>query len=734
MSTRTSSRAVSDARYAWLANPVGRVFNNLTIPDSQAGREELAQISGEALVDTAARAGGRVAIFDAKGHYYAFHDTTVAEKHPGLGDRDLIAEIIDACKRRGLTYVAYLSVDSDERAYVEHPEWRPQQADGTPLEDKSGMPRLCENTPFGAYLAEYVKELAANYEIGGMFLDGLGLYQAPEYCYCKWCREGFREAYGVEAPTAPFDDPELRLKWIAYRAVSIRNILARIRAAMHAVKPGMPVLASFSWFNWQHAQISHFAEADLIWHEPSWSWPTASIQYLRAAGEGRPVEYYCPTMQYAPSLPITLPLEEMRMRAMVAIANGGIPDFTLKGRPEIVKAVQDELAAREQWLLDTQEVPFCGLAFSHRSMHVCDSASFGEPSTFTTYGTLRALMEDGIPERYLSDAQLDNGELDGLSVIVLSNMQHVSPRAAEHLRRFVADGGGLVALHETSLYDELGRKRDDFALADLFGVHYLGELAEVTKLKPWHGDIRRGYENPNEAKMKLLKLGDHPIVDDPVVRDVPAIEVVPQYLRGSSAAYRFPYGDVMLKVTTEDDVEMALWEGLQEPGVHRPLITTRAHGKGRVVYIAANLGFQHNSHHTWPHIRRMLTNSVRYAAGDAPPPFVVAGPKQLQATMFRQEGRNRTILHLLNDPAPHGLPPFTKQQYGGYFRSFDRLHEDVVPLHEVPVRLWGTFSRVYTAPDRQELAMTVRDGYTQVMVPRVDVHLMVVGDEVIEGD
>ncbi len=38
------------------------------------------------------------------------------------------------------------------------------------------------------------------------------------------------------------------------------------------------------------------------------------------------------------------------------------------------------------------------------------------------------------------------------------------------IRRFVERGGSLFATGETSLYDEWGDARPDFALADLFGA------------------------------------------------------------------------------------------------------------------------------------------------------------------------------------------------------------------------------------------------------------------------
>ena len=48
-------------------------------------------------------------------------------------------------------------------------------------------------------------------------------------------------------------------------------------------------------------------------------------------------------------------------------------------------------------------------------------------------------------------------------------------------RQFVDRGGSIVATFETSLYDESGRKRKDFGLADLFGVRYGGKTESFVK-------------------------------------------------------------------------------------------------------------------------------------------------------------------------------------------------------------------------------------------------------------
>ena len=713
--------------YDWLFRPDGRVFNNLTIPDSEQGRRELEQITGESLMTAAERAGGKIAVFDSKAQFYAFHETTVSEKHPGLGSRDLVSELIEAGRKRGILYVPYIPIDCDQRAFREHPEWRPLKSDGSPLEDTDGWPRLCTNSPFGGFVVEYVRELVSNYDIHGLWFDGVGLNAAPTYCYCPACRDGFRQSTGLEAPTSSEKDQATWDAWKNYRHDAVRRLMARIRQVAHDIKPGLPILAGYGWHNWQSNTDSYFSECDMIWHEASWFWPTSSIQYLRALS-GRPPEYYIPASTYAPSYPLSLPEQELRGKAMESLANGALPIFTLEGRMERLRPINEELRARAEWVTDTENIPHCGVVFSARSMHCTDTSPYSESSHFASYGILHALLQEKIAEHYLADRHLDEGALENFAALVLSDIGHISDQAAEHLRHYVAQGGGLVAFSRTSLYDKSGTLQKDFSLADLFGVHYRGELEASTELNPWWGDIRLATTYPNRAKMKFLRWGDHPIARDPMIQEAPAIEVVPPFLRGKPAEYPLAYFGDMLKVESEPDVAHVLWEGLQQPGQRWPLITARTYGKGRVVYVAGNFALQQLSLFTHPYVRRLIGNAVRYAAGSRPAPFEVRAPLHVQATIFRQPQSNRVVLHLLNAPNPAGLPPFTREQWEGRFPTTVRNQEECVPIQNIDVRLLGEFRNVYTAPDRQPLKMHVEGGYTHVRVPQLETHLMIVGE------
>ncbi len=707
------------ADYAWLTRPEGRVFNNLTIPDSPAGRAELAKITGEKFMAAAAKAGGKTVFADTKSQHYAFHETTVSEKHPGLGTRDLVAEMITAAKKRRMRFVAYVPVDCDMRAWREHPEWRPRRRDGSELIDRVGFPRMCENTPFRDFIAAYCKELATNYDIAGFWFDGLGLQPAPEFCYCDACVKGFQEKYALDAP-APDASPEVWASWREYRNDAVRETLRVIREAIHAVKSGLPLMTGVGTGNWQYASTGFLDHSDMAEHENAWSWAPSTMQYLRAL-HGKVPEYYIPTFQYAPSYPLTLPLEEMRAKAFTAIANGSVPTFTLKGRPEILRTVNAELAERSDFCMNTEEVPYAGIVFSERSMHICDKEPFAEPSQYTSYGVLRALFEEKIPEQYISDRTL-SGDLSRYAAVILPDIGYLPDTVADDLRRYVENGGGIVAMNRTSLFDANGKLRDNFLLADLFGVDYAGELPDTTELPPWFGDIRSGTEFSNAQKMKFLAAGDHPIVDR-TIREAHSIEVMPEYLRGTPAAHRLPFAWPMLKVKPQSGTAMAIWEGVQEAPKRWPLITTRTYGKGRVVYIASDLGRAYVDHHTWPYQRRMMTNAVRFAAKKNPPVRTDA-PLHVQMTAFRQG--ERIIVHLLNDAHPHGLPPLTKQTFKGYYTNFSRVHEETVPLFDVAVSVTGEFSKTYFVPGKKKLTMSYVSGRTTVTLPRIDMHGMVV--------
>jgi len=103
-------------------------------------------------------------------------------------------------------------------------------------------------------------------------------------------------------------------------------------------------------------------------------------------------------------------------------------------------------------------------------------------------GAYSGLMRAGLPVVTLHRPHFEEG-LAGFKVLVLANVALMSTAQAEAVREFVRDGGGLIATHEASLFDERGQRRTDFALADVLGVRYMGTLNAATRpvrLRPGH--------------------------------------------------------------------------------------------------------------------------------------------------------------------------------------------------------------------------------------------------------
>jgi len=85
-------------------------------------------------------------------------------------------------------------------------------------------------------------------------------------------------------------------------------------------------------------------------------------------------------------------------------------------------------------------------------------------------GFTQALIRTRIPYLpvHADDIERDAGRF---SLLVLPNLAAMSDSQVNAVRRFVQGGGALVATGQTSLFDQHGEARRDFALNELFRAH-----------------------------------------------------------------------------------------------------------------------------------------------------------------------------------------------------------------------------------------------------------------------
>jgi hypothetical protein len=308
-----------------------------------------------------------------------------------------------------------------------------------------------------------------------------------------------------------------------------------------------------------------------------------------------------------------------------------------------------------------------------------------------TKGTYEMLNQSHLLADVVFDEQLRQEKLSPYKVLFLSNSACLSDEQGEQVRRFVAEGGTLVATHETSLMDELGRKRDNFLLSDVFGLDYRGALGGGLI----HGIVyvpqeqalasRFGYvlSFAGEESQVSLRSGAHTDV----------------LCTRSSLKGERPLDNFDAKINF-DSLE--------------PTVTLNHFGRGRAIYISGDVGGGY-IHNPYPPLKRFVSHLVSRTR----PPIEVEAPKVIEVTAALRNPR-QLVIHLLNNPTP--LIPFSTPD------EDTKTHfylEEVNPIRDIRIRL-NNFEAKRALLPLQGLSLEVAGDPPQFVVPEVKLHEVVV--------
>jgi hypothetical protein len=153
-----------------------------------------AKFDGRDIVRRCVAAHCEYVVIWARDGDYAYYDSRLLLKAPGLGARDPLRETVAEAKPRQFPVIAYCVVQQAGHYLKAHPEWEMRGPDGKPIG------RFCYNSGYLEAMKQIVAEQLAC-GIDGFHIDMLDQgFGAPYGCWCTSCQALFEKQFGKPMP------------------------------------------------------------------------------------------------------------------------------------------------------------------------------------------------------------------------------------------------------------------------------------------------------------------------------------------------------------------------------------------------------------------------------------------------------------------------------------------------------------------------------------------------------
>jgi hypothetical protein len=611
------------------------------------------------------------------GGIFAYYPSQFPLHHrpAALGERDLYGELCRAAHEDGLAVLARMDSNrAAEAFYRAHPDWFAVDASGQAY--KAGdLFVSCVNSPYYyEYLPGVLREIIERSHPEGITDNSWSGLGRNSICYCEHCARSFGQRTGRPIPREKnWRDPVYRewIRWSYARRLEIwdlNNRVTRAAGGPDCLWVGMnsgSVSSQCASFR-DYREICRRAEIIMLDHQTRdeaqgfqhngeagklihglLGWDKLIPESMAMYQAGRP------TFRLA-----SKPAAEARLWMIGGIAGGLQPWWHHVGAYHEDRRMYQTAEPIYRWheanaplLVNRRPVASVAVLWSQANM---DFYGRDQPEVHVEQpfrGMTQALVRARIPYLPLHADDLEK-EAANFAVLVLPNLAAMSDRQVAAIRRFAADGGSLVASGDSSLFNESGEVRPDFALGDIFGAHLVAPLRvedEAERLR-WAAAQHHTY----------LRLAPElrARVDGPrAATEPPSAGTRHPVLRGFDETDILPFGGVCAPLRTESAAQVlatfipafpiyppeTAW--MREPRTSIPGLIVRETARGgRVAFLPADLD-RRFGRDSLPDHGDLLANVVRWAAKDRHP-FEVEGPGLIDCHLYLQGGS--FILHLVN--------------------------------------------------------------------------------------
>lgn len=623
--------------------PTGAQFGYSDLKDARY----CARFDGREIVRHAIKANSEYLVLWVRDGDYAYYDSKLLPKAPGLGSRDPLREAVDEAKTHRLPLIAYCVVQQGGHFLKAHPEWEMHGADGKPIG------RFCYNSGYlDAMKAILAEQLA--YGIDGFHIDMLDQGFGPPYgCWCPVCRRQFEQQCKRPMPTMLTWD-EAWDDMLEFRYRSSQRFEKALGAHVKSINPRATVDFNYHGnppFSFEVGQrpVQHAGNGDFVTGETGvWGFSALGVglnaQFYRASTPGFPYQVAIQRGVRMYHDQTTRPLNDIRWELFTLLSHGAFVTMVDKtgfdGRLDPVAyerigaAFKEALTKRPHF--GHQPVCEVGLYFSSRTR---DWVGRETPANYfqAFQGAHKIVVLEHLPFGILFDENVTLEALRRFSVVWLPNAAILSNGEVALFRRFVEEGGKLLVTGQTGQFDRMGRPLKESVLSGLIGA--------TVKERPDSLD-----------NWVQLPVGQHMLA-----QGIDHAGAVPFLVKGPATVYApstaKPFGQLLKPHRTMRQMQGK--EGTEWPmsadAAVGPAVLVNEVGRGVVLTIAASPDYASASDHHIVEARRLLGNAVGLL--NPSPRVRISAPANVE-TVVTEDLASRTLrIHFIAyNPTPQTTP------------------------------------------------------------------------------
>ena len=607
-----------------------------------------ARFDGREIVRHAVAARSEYLVLWVRDGDYAYYDSKLLPKAPGLGARDPLREALDEARRNHTPLIAYCVVQQGGHFLKAHPEWEMRGSDGRPVG------RFCHNSGYLEAMKAIVTEQLA-YGIDGFHMDMLDQGFGPPYgCWCDTCRAQFETEFGHPMPKgttwdAAWDD------LLEFRYRTSERFEKALYAHIKSINPRATVDYNYHGnppFSFEVGQrpVQHAGNSDFVTGETGvWGFSALTVglnaEFYRAAVPHQRVQV---AMQRGVRMyhdQTTRPLNDLRWELLTLLAHGSLVTVVDKTgfdgwldpvAYERIGAAFEEARQKRAHFGQTpvQEV---GIYYSNCTR---DWVGRETPANYfqSFQGAHKAMVYEHVPYGVVLEENATLATLQRFPILMLPNVGILSGKEVALFRRYVEEGGKLVVTGQSGLFDRLGHSLSESVLSELIGAKLKGRLESVDN-----------WVTLSESGPGLSRSSADIRTNWPFLVKGPAVVYEP-----TTAT---PLGQLLTPHRTtrqREGKEGTDWPMSADASVG-PAMLLHTVGRGTVLTFAASPDFATASEHHIVEARRLLRNAVRLL--NPTPRVRITAPAYVE-TVVTDDAASRTLrVHLLGYSSPPQTTP-----------------------------------------------------------------------------